>query len=75
MFFINNLKTYKPTEILKNVLNQMTLRIQKHIDDSYIPLDIVRQVCHPKASPWILLKPEKDTSFSDLRKLKQPLLF
>ena len=25
----------------KNILNQMTFRIQKHIDDSYTPLDIV----------------------------------
>ena len=53
----------------------MTFRIPKHIDDSYTPLDIVRPVCHPKVSLWKLLKPEKDTSLSDLRKRKQTLLF
>ena len=45
------------------------------MNDSNIPLDIVNPVSHSKIPPWKLLKPEIDTFLSELRKLKQILLF
>ena len=43
-------------------IKSIGLRIQKHIDDFSIPLDIVKSVIHTKIPPWKLLKSELDTS-------------
>ena len=62
MFLIHNVKIYT-TKIKK--IKTIGFRIQKHIDDSNIPLDIIKPVSHSKISPWKLLKHEIDTSLSD----------
>ena len=43
-------------------IKSIGLRIQKHIDDFSIPLDIVKSVNHTKIPPWKLLKSELDIS-------------
>ena len=54
----------------------MGRKIQKHIDDSNRPLDIIKPISHYKIPPWTLLKPEIDILlYQSLRKLKQTLLF
>ena len=43
---------------------------------THITLNIVKPISHSKTLPWKLLKPEIDTSFIELKKLKQnPLVF
>ena len=49
----------------KKCIKTIDFRIQKHIDDSNIPFDIIKPVSHSKISPWKLLKHEIDTSLSD----------
>ena len=52
----------------KICIKSIGLRIQKHIDDSNIPLDIIKPVSHSKIPPWKLLKPKVDTSLSEFKK-------
>ena len=52
------------------------MRIQKHIDDSNIPLDIIKLLSHSKIPHWKLLKPKTDTSLSEFKKTEtNPLTF
>ena len=48
VFFINNLRIYRTK---KNHIKSIGLRIQKHIDDSNIPLDYVKPVSSSKILP------------------------
>ena len=60
---------------IKNVIG---FRIQKHIDDSYIPIDIIKTVSHStcKMPPRKQLEPEIDTSLSEVKKTEtNPLVF
>ena len=58
------------TTKIKKIIKSIGFRIQKHIFDSNIPLDIIKPVSHSKIPPWKLLKPEIDTSLSEFKKLK-----
>ena len=49
----------------KKCIKSIGFRIQKHIDDSNISLDIIKPVSHSKLPPWKLLKSEIDTSLSE----------
>ena len=40
----------------------MFFRIQKHIEDSNLPFDIVKPVTNFTIPPWKLIKPDVDTS-------------
>ena len=60
----------------KKCIESIGFRIQTHIDDSHIPLDIIKPVSHSKIPPWKLLKPETETSLSELKKTETtPLVF
>ena len=61
---------------IKKCIKSIGFRIQKHIDDSNMPLDIIKPLSHSKISPWKLLKPEIDTSLSEFKKTEtNPLVF
>ena len=47
---------------IKKCIKSIGFRIQKQIDDSNIPLDIIKPVSHSKIPPWKLLKSELDIS-------------
>ena len=61
---------------IKKCIKSIGFKIQKHIDDSNIHLDIIKPVSHSKIPPWKLLKPEIDTSLSEFKKTEiSPLVF
>ena len=57
-------------------IKSIGFRIQKHIDDSNISLDIIKLVSNSKIPPWKLLKHEIDTSLAEFKKPEtNPLVF
>ena len=56
------------TKIRKKCIKSIGFRIQKHIEHSNIPLDIIKPVSHSKIPPLKLLKPEIVTSLSEFKK-------
>ena len=60
---------------LKKCIKSIGFRIQKHIGDYNIPLDIITPASQSTIPPWKLIKPSIDTSLSELKKLKQTLFF
>ena len=40
--------------------------VQKHVDDSNLPLDIIHLFNHSKIPPWELIKPDIDISLNPL---------
>ena len=61
---------------LKKCIKSIGFRIQKHIADSNVPLDIIKPISHYKIPPWKLLKAEIDTSLSEFKKTEtNPLVF
>ena len=64
------------TTKIKKSIKSIGLRIQKHIDDSNISLDMIKPVSHSNIPHWKLLKPDIDTSLSEFKKTETyPLVF
>ena len=60
----------------KRYTKSISFRIQRHINETNIPLDIIKPVSHSKIPPWKLLKPEIDTSLTEFRKTEaNPVVF
>ena len=60
----------------KRYTKSIGFKIQRHINDTNIPLDIIKPVSHSKIPPWKLLKPDIDTSLSEFKNTKaNPLVF
>ena len=59
----------------KNCIKSIGFRVQKHVGDSNLPLDIIHPFNNSKIPPWELIKPDVDMSQSELIKLKQTLLY
>ena len=52
------------------------IRIQKHIEDSNLPLDIIKPVNNSTIQPLKLIKPDVDTYLSEFKKNEtNPLVF
>ena len=57
-------------------IKSIGFRIQKHINDSNKPFDIVKPVSHSKIPPWKVLKHEIETFLSEFKKTEtNPLVF
>ena len=52
----------------KNCIKAVGLRIKKHLQDSNLPLDIVKPSTLSEIPPWKLRKPKVDISLSELKK-------
>ena len=63
----------------KECIKSIGFRIQKHIEDLNLHLDIIKPVLNSTIPPWKLIKPDVDTSLSELSEFKKnvinPLLF
>ena len=69
--FIHSMNIYTTKKYIKS----FGFRIQKHIKDSNLLLDIIKQVttCNSTVPPWKLIKPDVDT-YQNFKKIKQILL-
>ena len=56
------------TTKIKKCIKSIGLRTQKHIEDSNLPWDIIKPVTNSTIPTWKLIKPDVDTSLSEVKK-------
>ena len=49
----------------KMCIKSIGFRVQKHVEDSNFPLDIIHPFNNSKIPPWVLIKPDVDISLSE----------
>ena len=49
----------------KKCIKSIGYRVQKHVEDSNLPLDIIHPFNNSKIQPWELIKPDVDMSLSE----------
>ena len=49
----------------KKCIKSIGLRVQKHVEDSNLPLDIIHPFNNSKITSWELIKPDVDMSLSE----------
>lgn len=54
----------------KKCIKSIGFSVQKHVEDSYLPLDIIEPFNYSKIPSWELIKPDVDTSLSEFKKNK-----